>query len=70
MGPKARYSLDSPAVPQVTQRDKQPFMLLFRTNLEPSIDLTNMSLDYGRKPEYLEGICTGMEEHANSVHKG
>ena len=46
----------------LTHRDRQPFTLTFTPtgNLESTINLTCMSLDCGRKPEYPE------KTHANT----
>ncbi len=53
----------------LTYRDTQPLTLTFTPtgNLESPINLTCMSLDCGRKPEYPEKTHA---EHANSTQKG
>ncbi|KAK3560083.1 hypothetical protein QTP86_033805, partial [Hemibagrus guttatus] len=64
-GIKAGYTLDR--VP--THHRAHTLSFTHTTdNLEMPIDLQCMSLNWGRKPEYLKGTPEARGEHANSSH--
>ncbi|KAK3568130.1 hypothetical protein QTP86_031105 [Hemibagrus guttatus] len=65
LGIKAGYTLDG--VPTHRRAHTHSHTT---DNLEMPINLQRMSLDWGKKPEYLEETPEARGEHANSTHPG
>ncbi|KAK3569304.1 hypothetical protein QTP86_026550 [Hemibagrus guttatus] len=69
MGIKAGYTLDGVPTHRRAHTHSHSLTQSHTTdNLEMPINLPCMSLDWGRKPEYLEETPEARGEHANSTH--
>ncbi|KAK3570988.1 hypothetical protein QTP86_033196 [Hemibagrus guttatus] len=69
LGIKAGYTLDGVSTHRRAHTHSHSLTQSHTTdNLEMTINLPRMSLDWGRKPEYPEETPEAWREHANSTH--